>query len=123
MRQLMHSFHGYTVPKEILDGVRRGEIASFCLFANNNVIDPAQVRELTQSLYRAAESGGHPAPLIGIDQEGSQSLVRQIPGIINGSSGLADTTTLICNHQTNHCLSAVSSCRMRSPDKPLSFAL
>lgn len=72
MKQLMISFKGYTAPPEVLDGIRRGDIASICLFAYNNVQSPAQVRELTAALYQAAADGGQLPPLIGIDQEGGQ---------------------------------------------------
>ncbi len=72
MRQLMHSFDGYTAPPEILAAVRRGEIASFCLFRALNVQNPGQVRSLNEQLYRAAREGGQLPPIIGIDQEGGQ---------------------------------------------------
>jgi beta-N-acetylhexosaminidase len=71
MLQLMHSFQGTTVPPEILAEVRAGRIGAFCLF-NFNVESPAQLRALTDSLTQAAHAGGHPAPIIGIDQEGGQ---------------------------------------------------
>lgn len=84
MIQLMHSFKGYTPPPEILDAVRRGEIGAFCLFAFN-VISPAQLRELSLSLYVAAQEGGFPPPIIGIDQEGGQLIAvsegaTELPG-------------------------------------------
>src|SRR5688572_1417359 len=69
--QMMHSFRGYEAPDWVLDGLRAGTISSFCLFAYN-VESPAQLRELTESLYAAAREGGQPPPLIGIDQEGGQ---------------------------------------------------
>ena len=72
MRQLMHSFAGHAAPQAILDAVRRGDIAAFCLFAGLNVESPAQLRALNESLHRAAAGGGHRPPLIGIDQEGGQ---------------------------------------------------
>jgi beta-N-acetylhexosaminidase len=68
----MHSFTGCTAPDEILNAVRRGKIAAFCLFAHKNVTSPAQLRELTDALCRAAQEGGQLPPLIGIDQEGGQ---------------------------------------------------
>lgn len=72
MRQLMHSFVGMTAPDAILAGLRNGAISSFCLFLHNNVEGPAQLRDLNASLHHAAAEGGHPPPLIGIDQEGGQ---------------------------------------------------
>lgn len=84
MIQLMHSFKGAVPPEAILDAVRRGEIAAFCLF-NFNVVSPAQLRELTQALYDAAAEGGFPPPIIGIDQEGGQLIAvdegaTELPG-------------------------------------------
>lgn len=80
----MVSFRGTTAPAWALDGVRRGEIASFCLFAYN-IESPAQLRELALSLHQAAAAGGHPPPLIGIDQEGGQLMAvtggaTELPG-------------------------------------------
>ncbi len=81
----MHSFHGYTPPEDVLAATRRGEIRAFCLFTHANVSSPAQVRALTDALYRAAQEGGQPPPLIGIDQEGGQLMAiageaTDIPG-------------------------------------------
>ncbi|MFN8373416.1 MAG: glycoside hydrolase family 3 N-terminal domain-containing protein [Anaerolineae bacterium] len=85
MHQLMHSFHGMTAPAEILDAVRRGDIPAFCLFRYSNVESPAQLRELCLSLRKAAEDGGLPPPIIGVDQEGGQLIAisggaTELPG-------------------------------------------
>ncbi len=85
MWQFMLSFEGTQPPAHILDGVRRGEISSFCLFQANNVENPAQVRALTAALHRAAADGDQLPPLIGIDQEGGQLMAigegcTQLPG-------------------------------------------
>lgn len=85
MRQLMHSFHGEKAPAAILDGVRNGQIASFCLFRGMNGYSPADFRTLTDSIHRAAREGGQPTPLIGIDQEGGQLIAvtdgaTELPG-------------------------------------------
>ena len=71
-------------PPEVLDAVRRGEIGAFCLF-NFNVVSPAQLRALCLALYQAAEEGGYPPPIIGIDQEGGQLIAvaegaTELPG-------------------------------------------
>lgn len=81
----MHSFVGLSPPSEILAAVKSGAISSFCLFAANNVADPAQVRALTDALRQAAAEGGQRPPIIGIDQEGGQlqaitSGVTELPG-------------------------------------------
>ncbi|HLA45348.1 MAG TPA: glycoside hydrolase family 3 N-terminal domain-containing protein, partial [Aggregatilineales bacterium] len=85
MRQFMFSFKGFRAPDAILEGVRSGEISSFCLFAHQNVESLRQLRILTESLYEAAAAGGHPPPLIGIDQEGGQLIAvtkgaTELPG-------------------------------------------
>jgi len=85
MKQLMISFEGVTAPSVILEAVRRGQISSFCLFADKNVHSLSQLRALTQSLHDAARAGGHPPPLIGIDQEGGQLIAithgaTELPG-------------------------------------------
>ncbi len=72
MRQLMHSYQGQTPTPEIMDAVRRGDIVAICPFAYSNIESPAQLREMTDSLRRAAADGGHLQPIIGIDQEGGQ---------------------------------------------------
>jgi beta-N-acetylhexosaminidase len=79
LHQAMHSFVGTTVPQAIRDGVRQGDIVAICLFKHNNVESPAQLRDLTLSLWQAAAEGGLPPPLIGIDQEGGQ-LIAISPG-------------------------------------------
>src|SRR5712692_63053 len=81
----MHSFEGFTAPDALLEAVRRGEIAAFCLFRYKNVQSPAQVRALTASLAHAAEQGGQLPPLICIDQEGGQLIAicegaTELPG-------------------------------------------
>lgn len=80
----MHSFRGLTAPSAILDGVRRGDIAAFCLFAYN-FESLAQFRDLTMSLHQAAREGGCPPPIIGTDQEGGQLMAiaggaTELPG-------------------------------------------
>lgn len=85
MHQLMHSFTGHEAPPAYLDAVRSGAVATFCLFAGMNVATPAQLRDLNESLHRAAEEGNQPPPLIGIDQEGGQLIAirggaTELPG-------------------------------------------
>jgi beta-N-acetylhexosaminidase len=85
MKQFMHSFVGHVAPEAILDGVARGQIRSFCLFADQNVESPAQLRQLNLTLWQAAIDNGEPPPLIGIDQEGGQLIAirggtTELPG-------------------------------------------
>jgi beta-N-acetylhexosaminidase len=75
-------------PPEVLEGVRRGDIAAFCLFAYN-VESPAQLRALTEALHQAARDGGQPPPLAGIDQEGGQLIA-----VMNGATELPGNMAL-----------------------------
>ncbi len=88
MTQLMHSFRGHTPPPDVLEGIRRGDIAAFCLFAYN-VESPAQLRTLTDALHQAAREGGQPPPLVGIDQEGGQLIA-----VMNGATELPGNMAL-----------------------------
>ncbi len=67
----MISFRGHAAPDWVLAGLRSGEIGAVCLF-NFNFASAKQLRELNLSLMAAAAEGGHPPPIIGIDQEGGQ---------------------------------------------------
>lgn len=85
MRQLMHSFKGEMPPQAVLDGVRQGQIASFCLFRGINGDSPVHMRALTDAIYRAAQEGNQPPPLIGTDQEGGNLIAitggaTELPG-------------------------------------------
>lgn len=91
MAQLMHSFRGLEPPPEILDGVRRGDIASFCLFAYN-FDSLEQFRRLTTRLSDAAREGGLPPPILGIDQEGGQLIpIRDGATLLPGNMALGAT--------------------------------
>lgn len=92
----MVSFRGRAAPAWVLDGLREGTIAAVCLFAHN-VASPARLRELTRTLHTAAREGGHPPPLVGIDQEGGQLMAvtggaTELPG--NMALGGADRADL-----------------------------
>lgn len=91
----MVSFRGKSAPPWVLDGIRAGRIGAVCLFAYN-VDSLGQLRELNLSLRAAAAAGGHPPPLIGIDQEGGQLMAvtvgaTELPGnMALGAAGSAD---------------------------------
>ncbi len=101
----MYSFAGDRPPKEILEAVRRGEIAAFCLFAAINGDSPASLRGLTETLHRAAREGGNPPPLIGIDQEGGQ-LIAVAGGAteLPGNMALGATRSPELAEQAGHVL-------------------
>lgn len=92
MQQFMYSFRGTHAPQDILAALERGLISSFCLFAYN-VDSPQQVSDLTTSLRQAAERGGNPPPLIGIDQEGGQLIA-----VANGATELPGNMALGATH-------------------------
>ncbi len=71
MTPSMISFRGLEAPEWVLAGLRSGAIGAVCLF-NFNFGSVEQLRRLNLSLSAAAAEGGHPPPIIGIDQEGGQ---------------------------------------------------
>ncbi len=71
MPQMTFSFNGYSVPDDILELVKQGEVVSFCIF-KKNIHSPAQLRDIAESIHKAAREGGQLTPIIGIDQEGGQ---------------------------------------------------
>lgn len=68
--KLLLCFEGTEPPAEMLALLRRRPIGGVTLFRHANVASPAQVRELTAALQRAARGGG--PLLICADQEGGQ---------------------------------------------------
>ena len=70
--QLMLAFAGHTPPPRILDWIANRRVGGFSLFRPHNYDSPAQVRELTAALQRAARAAGQAPLLIATDQEGGQ---------------------------------------------------
>ncbi len=70
--QLMLAFAGRTPPPRILDWIANRRVGGFSLFRPHNYDSPAQVRELTAALQRAAHAAGQAPLLIATDQEGGQ---------------------------------------------------
>jgi beta-N-acetylhexosaminidase len=73
-QKLMLSFDGETPSADILAILRRQHIGGITIFRHRNVANPAQVRELTAALQRAAAQAGQPPLAIGADQEGGTLL-------------------------------------------------
>lgn len=71
-QKLMLSFAGAEPPPELLAVLRRQHVGGVTLFRKPNIRTPAQVRQLTAALQRAAAEAGQPPLLIGVDQEGGQ---------------------------------------------------
>ncbi|HKP53577.1 MAG TPA: glycoside hydrolase family 3 protein [Chloroflexia bacterium] len=73
-QKLLVSFQGHTLPVSFEELLRRRHIAGVTLFRAFNVQNPAQVRELSAALQRAAAASGQPPLLIAADQEGGTLL-------------------------------------------------
>jgi beta-N-acetylhexosaminidase len=71
-QKMLVAFAGYEVPAQFAELLVRSHIGGVTLFRAMNVREPAQVRELTDALQRAAKESGQPPLLIGADQEGGQ---------------------------------------------------
>ncbi len=80
----MSSFVGMTPSAEILAAIQAQHLGGITLFRPLNIDNPAQVRELTTALQRAAATAGQPPLLIGVDQEGGTLMAlaetTQFPG-------------------------------------------
>lgn len=70
--KIMLAFEGRTPPKRILDWITGRKVGGFSLFRPHNYDSPAQVRDLTTALQRAARAAGQTPLLIATDQEGGQ---------------------------------------------------
>lgn len=88
MPQMMFSFNGYSVPDDILELVKQGEVVSFCIF-KKNIHSPAQLRDIAESIHNAAREGGQLTPIIGIDQEGGQLMA-----VANGATEMPGNMAL-----------------------------
>jgi beta-N-acetylhexosaminidase len=69
---LLRAFEGSTPPDAVLVAIASGEAAGVALYRSLNVRSPEQLRALADALREAAREGGHPAPIVAIDQEGGQ---------------------------------------------------
>lgn len=85
-QKLLLAFTGKDQPSpEILAAIRRYKPGGITLFRSLNIDHPAQVRQLTAALQRAARVAGLPPLLIAADQEGGQLMAigagaTQLPG-------------------------------------------
>lgn len=70
--KLMLAFEGHTPPARVLDWLATRRVGGFSLFRSTNYHSPAQVRELTAALQRAARASAQAPLLIATDQEGGQ---------------------------------------------------
>ncbi len=85
-QKLLLAFAGKDAPSaEILRAIQQYKPAGIRLLRALNIDNPAQVRQLTQSLQHAANEAGLPLLLIATDQEGGQLMAigegtTQLPG-------------------------------------------
>ena len=91
----MSSFLGVTPSADILATLKQQHLGGVTLFRAFNIANPAQVRELTASLQRAATAAGQPPLLIAVDQEGGTLMAlaetTQFPGnLALGATGSAE---------------------------------
>jgi beta-N-acetylhexosaminidase len=86
-QKLMLGFHGLQPPAEILEIIQRQHVGGATLFRSMNLEHPAQIRELTDALQRAAHEAGQPPLLLGVDQEGGTLMA--VPGTSRFPGNLA----------------------------------
>jgi beta-N-acetylhexosaminidase len=70
-QRIMVGFPGTSASASLLRAVRRGEVGSVILFADN-IESRSQTLALTGALQRAARAGGNPGLLVATDQEGGE---------------------------------------------------
>ncbi len=75
-QKLVVRMEGTTPSADLLGRIRRGEVGGVVLFGPN-ITTPSALVDLTSTLRNAAASGGEPALLIAVDQEGGS--VNRIP--------------------------------------------
>jgi beta-N-acetylhexosaminidase len=86
-QKLMWSFNGHTPSPDFLAALYAGRVSGLTLFRSLNLDHPAQIRELTDALQRAALEANQPPLLIGVDQEGGTLLA--VPGTTRFPGNLA----------------------------------
>ena len=84
-QKLMLAFEGTEPPADVLTIVRERDVGGFTLFRPLNVVNPAQVRALTDRMQAVVAETGRPPLLFATDQEGGQLMAMgadttQFPG-------------------------------------------
>jgi beta-N-acetylhexosaminidase len=75
-QKVVAAFDGTEPSGRLLRRLRTGHLGGVVLFSRN-IASPAQLRQLTRRIRNATAQGGHPPPLIAVDQEGG--LVKRLP--------------------------------------------
>ncbi len=70
--KFMLAFNGMVLPESVKTWLATRRVAGYTFFRGANYTDPAQARELTGSMQRAARESGQLPLLIAVDQEGGQ---------------------------------------------------
>jgi beta-N-acetylhexosaminidase len=86
-QKLMLGFHGMQPPSEVLEILKSHHVGGATLFRSMNLEHPAQIRELTDTLQRAARESNQPPLLLGVDQEGGTLMA--VPGTSRFPGNLA----------------------------------
>jgi beta-N-acetylhexosaminidase len=71
-QKLMLAFAGTQPAPDVLATIKNQHVGGVTLFRALNVVDPPQVRALTDALQQAAAASGQPPLLVAADQEGGQ---------------------------------------------------
>jgi len=71
-QKILLAFEGSKPSSQIISAIRKYQPSGFTLFRHNNIKNPDQVRELTDSLQHLARKFNLPPFLIATDQEGGQ---------------------------------------------------
>lgn len=77
-QHIIGSFQGYTAPAHLIQAISEGRLGGLTLYRHFNVQSPAQVRDLTATLQKAASDQRLPGLLIAADQEGGTLIA--LPG-------------------------------------------
>jgi len=95
-QKLLLAFRGKELSPEIIAAIKNYKPAGLTFFRSLNIEDPTQVRQLTDSLQRLAQSLNLPPLLIATDQEGGQLMAvgegtTHLPGNMSlGATGSAE---------------------------------
>lgn len=103
-QKLMLSFVGRELPATMRRTLQQQHVGGVTLFRSLNVSDPAQVRQLTAELQRAAAETGQPPLLIGADQEGGQLMAVGGTTCFPGNLALGATGSTDLSYQTGYAL-------------------
>lgn len=79
--RLVVGLRGFELDEATRDALREGSIAGLILLPHN-LESREQIRRLTSDARRAAAEGGHPTPILCIDQEGGRvDRMRKVPDV------------------------------------------